>query len=132
MLQEWNKEYTEISREKGKDHFKILTQLKLEPWFKHISLPTSQIINMGRIRTFHTATKDRLAKWNLISSDLCEKCQVIEDLLHVLFDCSNLSSIRRKYPILVQKNSIYDILKNKNGDEYAQIASFLEEARVNV
>lgn len=129
---EWNEEYVETSQDKGKEHFKIMPKIQLEPWFRNIDLPTYQIITLGRIRTFHTATKDRLAKWNLIRSDLCESCQVKEDLFHILFDCSKLSSVRRKYPILSNKCLLYDILKNKRCDEYAQIAGFLEETRVNV
>lgn len=132
IQREWNKEYIEISREKGKEHFKILPQITLKPWFKDIHLPTSQTIQLGRIRTFHTATKERLARWNLIRSELCETCQVKEDIFHILFDCSKLSSARRKYPILENKKSLYDILKNKNNGEYSQIANFLEETRVNV
>lgn len=132
LVTEWNTEYNRISTEKGKEHFQIMNTIETKPWYNKIDLTTTQTITIGRIRTFHTATKDRLYKWNLIRTENCELCGVQENLIHILYDCPGRSSIRNKYPVLRDSSDFIDILKNKNIVEYVQIADFVKETGTNV
>lgn len=132
LINEWNQEYTELSTEKGILHFKIMEEIELKPWFHNMHLSTTETLIINRIRTYHTATKDRLAKWNLIRSDMCTTCNTQENLHHILFECIRLSGIRNKFPVLYQKNDLQLLLKNKKQNEYLQIAHFLIEAKINV
>lgn len=56
-IQEWNNYYTILSHDKGQKHFKIYPNPTLKPWFNDLSLETHEIINLGRLRTFHTMTR---------------------------------------------------------------------------
>ena len=132
LKEEWNKDYVNISQEKGKDHFTIMDSVELKPWFHKIELSTTGTITMGRIRTFHTATKDRLKKWNLIRTEDCDYCNVQENLIHILYDCPRYNLTRLKYPVLDDKTVFTSILKNKKADEYLQIAEFVKEIGVNI
>lgn len=110
LLTEWNEEYKHISEEKGKEHFQIMNKIELKPWYNGMELNTTQTINMGRMRTFHTATKDRLYKWNLIRNENCELCGVQENLIHILYDCPRHSSIRTGYPVLSDKTAFIAVV----------------------
>ena len=132
LLTEWTREYEMLSTEKGIKHFEIMDKIELKPWFYNIQLSTTETIIINRIRTFHTATKERLAQWKLIRSDICTTCNIQENLHHILFDCVRLSTIRSKYPVLIQKLELKNILKNKKLDQYLQLAEFINEAKVSV
>ncbi|XP_062535357.1 uncharacterized protein LOC134204564 [Armigeres subalbatus] len=132
LITEWNREYQILSTEKGIQHFEIMNKIELKPWFHNIQLSTTETIIINRIRTFHTATKDRLAKWNLIRTDICTTCNTQENLHHILYDCVGLMAIRRRFPILINKIELNTILKNKKKDEYLQLTNFINEAKINV
>jgi ribonuclease HI len=128
LTEQWNEEYNIISEQKGTKHFQIMNKIETKPWYHKIQMNTIQTITMGRIRSFHTATKDRLHKWNLITSPNCEFCTVEDSL----FDCPGRNSIRKKYPVLSNKSGFIKVLKNKNIDEYVQMANFVKEAEINI
>lgn len=132
LVTEWNNEYKSLSQEKGMKHYEIMNKIELKPWYYNIRLSTTETIIINRIRTFHTATKDRLVKWNLINSDLCSTCNTPETLHHILYDCAKLSTIRNKFPVLHNKIDLNIILKKKNIDEYLQISEFINQAKINV
>lgn len=132
LTDEWNKEYIRLSQEKGKEHYKIMKSVDRKPWFYKMDLNTTQTITLGRIRSFHTATKERLYKWNLIRTENCEYCDVQENLNHILYDCPRYSLTRRKYPVLDNKSDLISVLKTKKNDEYLQIAEFVREIGANV
>lgn len=109
-----------------------MSNIKLKPWFYNFSLGTRDTINLSRVRSFHIATKERLASWNLIPSGTCETCKVGENISHILFDCADFIHTRSHYPALNITTPIEEILKREKQDEYIQIANFLEEINKNV
>lgn len=128
----WDAEYQNISQEKGRYHYLIKQNTTPEPWFKDIDLPTDLTIILSRIRTGHTATKERLYSWRLVNSPNCDSCNVTEDLPHILHHCDKYHSIRLNYPLLLQNNNITQILAENNFNKIEQIAEFIKETRVCV
>lgn len=132
LVREWNEEYVTKSQEKGKEHFQIMNTVEMKPWHYKMEMTTTQTITIGRIRTLHTATKDRLYRWNLIQSENCDDCDVQENLTHILYDCPKYNLARQKYPVLDRKTDLIRVLKNKKTNEYIQIAEFVKEIGTNV
>lgn len=128
----WNQRYKTISQEKGKYHFQISQNINHKPWFENVNLPTDLTIILSRIRTGHTATKDRLYSWKLVNSDKCEICNTTENLTHILHHCPRFHLNRQKYPILTNHSDIAPILAENKTENIKQIAEFLREIKVNV
>lgn len=128
----WNQRYKLISEEKGIYHYSIMQNIRLKPWFEDIKLSTRDTITISRLRTGHLATKDRLNRWGLISSDKCEHCNVTEDITHILHKCPKYDTKRCKYQSLIQKEEIVQILKGTNYQKIKEIAKFLGEIGVNI
>lgn len=109
-----------------------MNSVSTKPWFYKMSFNTVDIVRLSRIRSLHTATKERLHSWSLVPSSLCESCNVVEDLSHILFKCTKYNRIRNKYQILINKTDIIEIAKSKSYTEYKQITKFLEEIKISV
>lgn len=132
ILEDWNRKYKIISEDKGINHFKILSSVSDKPWFYQMPFNTIDVIRLSRVRSLHTATKERLHSWGLIASSLCDSCNIVEDLPHILFDCTKYNSIRNKYPVLINNTDIIEIAKTKSYNQYKQITNYLEEIKISV
>lgn len=128
----WQDQYTQISSDKGKFHFEYAKNITLKPWFKHFNFETLDTIMLSRIRSGHMATKDRLAKWNLIPNDRCDDCSITEDLEHLLYDCPNYLSIRTQYQDLINRVPIQQILAKNSKSNYTAIVEYLKTINKNV
>lgn len=128
----WNQHYKTISEEKGIYHYKILQDIKLKPWFHKINLSAKHIIILSRLRTGHTATRDRLYKWGLVTTDQCDKCNQTEDIEHILYQCLKYANVRKKYPIIENKQDLQEILAKNQFDEIKQLAEFVKEIEISI
>lgn len=128
----WNQRYKLISEEKGTYHYSIMQDVSLNPWFRDMTLSSRDTIIINRLRTGHLATKDRLYSWGLISSYKCDTCDVTEDIMHILHQCPKFDMLRSKYPMLVQKETLHEILTSTNVKKIKDIASFLGETGINI
>lgn len=131
-IEEWKRNYTELSQHKGQKHFMIYPTPTLKPWFYNYALETHEIINIGRLRTFHTMTKDKLYQWKLTNSEICEECGVREDANHVLFACTKYLGNRYKHKCLITYSNTEDLLKNTNTKTYREIANFIKINRIQL
>lgn len=129
---EWIQEYTTVSQNKGLRHFNIYPNPTLKPWFYRQNLETHEIITIGRLRTFHTMTKEKLYQWKLINDENCEECGVREDVNHVLFTCRKYLGDRYKYQSLLACNSTDELLKTANTKTYREVAKFIKSNRIQI
>lgn len=132
IKEKWNINYKIISQDKGSKHYEIMKDISLKPWFQNLYFGTKDTIRLSRIRSFHTATKERLYSWNLIRSSKCDACDQDEDIIHVLYDCSKHNHIRTKYQVLHKRIDLKILLARKYQDEYEQITKYLEEVKTEV
>lgn len=132
VYREWQDIYEQVSSEKGKFHFEHSKNISGKPWFKGLNLTTIETIQIGRIRTGHVVTKDKLANWNLVPNARCDHCGNIENLTHILYECPHYDQIRQKASILSNKIPLIEILTNNRPGEYKQITKYLKEINKNV
>lgn len=132
VSREWQDQYDLISTEKGKFHYEHSRIVNNRPWFKGLNLTTYEIIQIGRIRTGHVVTKEKLANWNLVSNSRCDHCMNTEDLMHILYGCSHYDTHRVNFPILYNNTPLIDILSKNNPKEYKQIVEYLRRINKNV
>lgn len=126
-IEDWIQEYTTISTQKGIKHYNLLKKPTLKPWFDNLDLDTTQIVTIGRLRTYHTLTKEKLYKWKLAQNDKCDECGVTEDSEHILLHCTKYVQSRAKYTILTQQRNIDSLLNQAKIKEYRDISKFLKE-----
>lgn len=126
---QWQDQYEQISIDKGKFHYEHSKIIDNKPWFKGLNLSTIETIQIGRIRTGHVVTKNKLANWNLVANSRCDHCGDNEDLTHILHYCPKYESVRKNISILNNKTPIVNILINNNPGEYIQIVKYLK--RIN-
>lgn len=131
-LQEWIQEYTTTSTQKGTKHFNLMQIPSFKPWFFKLDLNTQQIVTIGRLRTYHIITKEKLHMWNLVQDDKCDHCGVKEDSNHIFLQCSKHSQSRRKYKILTQHNDMESVLNNATTKDYRQISEFVKTNNITI
>ena len=95
-------------------------------------MTTLETIQIGRIRTGHVVTKEKLASWNIVSNPRCDHCGNTEDLAHILYDCPKYDTHREKIQILYNNKPIIKIIQDSNPREYKQIVEYLNEINKNV
>lgn len=131
-LQDWIQEYTSISTEKGTKHYNLMKTPTFKPWFEKLELNTQQIVTIGRLRSFHTATKDKLYIWKLIQDDKCDQCGVKEDSNHILLICPKYAQSRAKYKILTLHNNIETLLSQAATKDYEEISEFVKINNITI
>lgn len=89
-----------------------------KPWFDKLELDTIQIVTIGRLRTFHTLSKEKLYLWKLTQDDKCDICGVKEDSSHVLLHCTKYSQSRMQYKILTEHDNIETLLNQAGANNY--------------
>lgn len=124
---EWQEQYELISTEKGKFHYEHSKTISNTPWFKGLNLTTIEVIQIGRIRTGHVVTKEKLANWNLVSNSRCDHCGNTEDLSHILYHCPKYNLNRTNTPILNNNTPLINILQKNDPREHKQIVEYLRK-----
>lgn len=100
MINEWQRNWETIDREKGKEYRENNKKVKLTPWFKkYPNLPREIIVFTNRLRSNHTLTPKHLSRLGIADSPLCA-CGQMGDLNHIFFGCQ---ITKEKTNILIDK-----------------------------
>jgi hypothetical protein len=101
--------------------------IEIKPWyFNHKQmLKGVDIKTINRLIAGHDLTPKYLKIMNLIESDLCEKCNVICDALHLLKDCTKYTN--RKFQI---NSNIQNLLKNASESELKDLCEFISANQI--
>lgn len=129
---EWQIDYNEISALKGNFHFQVMPLLTKKPWFHKIKFESYNLKRVIRLRTNHGMTKNKRFLFKLETTDKCNLCDVTEDLQHVTINCPRFNTQRSQYPILLESQSLIDILKQNKMENYKSVIMFLQEANIEI
>lgn len=129
---DWTRSYKEKSLNKGKWHASIMDTPGRKSWFKGLQLNPYEIRTINRLRSGHTLTKDRRAAWGWESDNLCEWCEVVEDIKHIIYDCPRYNIVRSKYGVLEYMKPLELILEENCEEELRQVTNFLKETKTQI
>jgi ribonuclease HI len=109
-FQNW---YNIESTNVGKLTYEILPTIYTHPWYHRKDCNVKIIKTVNRILSNHAFTNKFLFLMKLRNDDLCEECNVLDDVNHVLFKCLKYNNQR----IILQISDIDDIttLRNRVG-----------------
>jgi ribonuclease HI len=126
----WNNWYQEqVRKGKGIKASNFYENIENKPWYfkcKQV-LKGADIKTINRLIAGHDLTPKYLKIMKLIDSDLCEKCNVICDALHVLKDCTKYTD--RKFQI---NSNIQNLLKNASENELKNIWEFINANEIAI
>lgn len=128
----WEKEYQEISMEKGKWHFDIMNFPNAKIWWHGLNLNSEEIIILNRIRSGHTLTKERKYQWKWETNECCDVCEEKEDIDHLLYYCPIYNIQRSDFPVLEYCKPLKIICKENNEAELKQIVQFLKLTKIQI
>lgn len=129
---EWTAKYKEESKEKGKWHYVFQKNPGRQIWTSNLNLNPEQIRILNRVRSGHTLTKERRKLWALEEDELCEFCEEVENLKHVLYDCPKYNNIRSKYNALEYMKPLAQIFEEDCEQSMKEVVRFIKEANIQV
>lgn len=132
LEEDWQKEYEETSKTKGKYFFKIFPKaVTNEPWYNTIKMKISpkEVKLINRLMCNHTYNKVFLYRIKKSDSETCTTCNTKEDNEHIFFTCSRYTQERTKYPIFKNFKSIQDVLISKDKTNYRNLLDFANEIK---
>ncbi|XP_062703986.1 uncharacterized protein LOC134286390 [Aedes albopictus] len=130
--EEWRQKYKNISKDKGIWHFQLMERPGQKIWSKDLILNPDEVKTLNRIRSGHCLTKDRKANWGWEDDNLCEWCEVTENLKHILYDCPRYNQSRSQFPPLEYMKPLEMILQEGCEEELKQIVKFLKANEVHI
>ncbi|XP_065073530.1 uncharacterized protein LOC135697686 [Ochlerotatus camptorhynchus] len=129
---DWTEQYKRTSTSKGRWHFRIAETPYQRIWSNNLWLTALQIRMLSRIRSGHTLTKDRRAKWKIEQDEFCDLCEETEDLRHVLYYCPRYNISRSKYQVLEYIKPLEEIFDEKCEESMLQIYKFIQEEKIQI
>lgn len=63
---------------------------------------------------------------------ICDKCPVLENTHHSLFECHKYPIIRNKYKIVYKYKNLYKILITKNENDYKSLVEFIDDTKISL
>lgn len=133
ILQKWEAKYQEISSTKGKFHYTFAKKPGRAVWSSELrKLTTDDKITLGRIRSGHTVTKERLYSWKQETTEQCDICQEKEDIEHLLYYCKKYDASRKNFAVLKTTKPLERIFEDGEEKELIQITGFIKENKIRV
>ncbi|XP_037811414.1 uncharacterized protein LOC119615056 [Lucilia sericata] len=131
---EWEREYVDLSRTKGREFGKIFPSLLRKPWFNHNSLGMNaiQIRQLNRILSGHSFSPHTLARLHVLDDDTCLLCNEVDDDSHIIFECTKYNHIRLRYPVLEQYDNTTSFFRKEPIENYHFITDFIKEANIKL
>ncbi|XP_017468976.1 PREDICTED: uncharacterized protein LOC108360978 [Rhagoletis zephyria] len=129
---EWNMQYKRISHEKGKRFAEFFPEIPNKPWYHNSTLNAREIKTINRLLTGHTYDNVYLNRIRVVSTNICEECNIIDDYTHMIFACHKYSSIRNKYDAVKNHNDCTDILKKRDPTTLKDLCNFIKEAELEI
>lgn len=132
IYKEWEMDYQEISKKKGKKYFELEKSPRQTPWFQNYRGTSHEIKLLTRIRTDHYLSNKKLKLFKQKQTENCETCKEIDDINHILFKCKKYENIRKKVNLIKNQNNVDELIKNKNYLNYKALYQFLKMAEINL
>lgn len=120
----WNNE--QIRQNKGLKLNNIFNKPQEKPWYKDTKWGGQQIKIINRLMSGHDYTKKHLKIWRIETTDICEECNAIEDINHVILKCKKYNKQRNEKSFTKNNYSnILDIFKNKDTKSINEIVELI-------
>lgn len=133
LFHEWNSEFIEISRQKGRFFASIFPNVPRNPWFmSNNNLDPGEVKSINRLMSGHTFGKMYLYKIGVLESILCDTCNVDDDSNHTIFACKKYDDLRRRYNFFMNYSNIFSLLKSGDFGVYKSLCDFMRNAKINL
>lgn len=129
---QWKTEYQQTSLEKGIWHYNWMNEPGRKIWCKGLTLNKQEITTLNRLRSGHTLTKERRYNWGWEPDEICEICEVKEDIQHLLYDCVKFNIERADATVLEYYKPLSEILKENVESELKQLVQFIKICKIQL
>lgn len=123
---------------KGVNYFKMFYKHSSKPWFHNLNIERDLIVTINRSRADHYSLNYSLCKINVVNDPKCECGFEIQDLNHIIWQCSMYNDYRlelikklTKYKILLPQN-INSFLVKPNIVVFKVIMDFLKKCKLKI
>lgn len=133
---EWNKQWLETQKSKGKLYSILVKNIDHRPWFFNIKLNKIETSVIIRMRLGHHCAPVHLAKLKVIDSDACICGTGVGDLNHIFFSCplfdhssffTNLIILKVPLP-----TSVTCLLYDCSVNVYKLLSKFIKENNIKI
>ena len=129
---EWEDEYREICREKGKFFAQIFPNLLKKHWFRNCCLKPQEVKVLNRLMSGHCYDNKYLSLIRAITTDRCSVCFAIDDACHAIFNCRKHDSSRSNYEFFRKYDDLLSLLASKNEETFEELLSFIKKAKIDL
>lgn len=130
IINEWQDDYNHDSLSKGIKHYKLQPKVSTKPWFHGLHLNGKAIKILTRLRTNHGLCGTKKFMFNLESSGICDKCDRINDLEHIVLKCEKFRIPRANFEFR-NVQSLCELLVKIDMDTYRNIVRFYNSAELD-
>jgi hypothetical protein len=134
ISEDWSLNYTEISEVKGKYYFQFEKTPRRETWFKKYRGSPFEIRTINRIRSGHYISNVKLFLFKIKPNELCETCNEIDDLDHIVFKCQKQNQIRKNFYMLEnnEDQNIYKLIMKMDYKTLKPLLQFIKSININL
>ena len=133
LYENWNSDFIEISKDKGKFFASIFPNVPRKPWYMdNHNLSPDEVKLINRLLTGHTFGNMFLFKIGVLDSILCSMCNVTDDPNHTIFSCQKYGNMRSGFKFFDCHDNIFSLLKSGDFGVYKSLCEFLRNAKINL
>lgn len=129
-MDSWQSRYQETSINRNTPMFGIIPIVSSKPWFYKFKLSLFTIRIYSRLLARHGMCGFRRHQFNIQDSELCDTCNVSDNLEHIMLKCIKYSDIRNKY--LPKNCNLTDLLKKSTSQPllFKLVTLYYSEAKL--
>lgn len=127
----WKDEYTHKTQHKGRFNANIIQSPKKHVWFTKSKFSNKHIKILNRLRSGHAFDKKFKHLMKIENNNICERCNTVEDIIHIIENCNKYTTLRNKFTLINTKGLI-NILKDEIASEYRILMNFIDEAQIQL
>lgn len=128
---EWQNDYDEIRVNKGTYYGSLFPMIKDKPWFSDLEIDLdkvkpSDIRLANRLLSGHALCGYTLAKMNIIATSNCNSCGCVEDVSHIIFNCTKFASERSKFTKISKYSGLREFVLGEGLSSIFTLTDFLK------
>lgn len=131
----WQQRWFNYGKATNTSLFRISPHIPTTLWHDNFNVSRRFVTTITRLRFGHASCPSHLHKIKVLTSNQCDRCHVVADLDHILFECvkysnclySTLQNLYKYAPI----NLLY-VLSTQNKEALHKIMSFLHKNNIKL
>lgn len=132
LWNEWVEKYKDVSTHKGTYFYQFFPTPPKQHWYKGLVNSARNIKIINRLFAGHTYCKNYLYQIGIETTNLCDKCNAVEDEKHLIFHCNIYKDERKKYKIFTKYTNLPQLLNNHNKNDIDELLSFIDLCKINL